>query len=104
MQHIVEANEYDVQVRNLCMYIVEFILLDHRFIEFKPSSVAAVGMYTAHRMLGKKWVSRQLVFQTLHHFLPAKFTLLQTEALVGYSGYTEARLIPIHKILIENLL
>ena len=26
------------------------------------------------------------------------------EALVGHSGYIEARLIPIHKLLIENLL
>lgn len=36
---------------------MEVTLLDHRFLRAKPSLIAAVGMYTAKRMLQGSWVS-----------------------------------------------
>ena len=57
MRRISKADDYDIQTRTLAKYLVEVTLLDHRFLRVKPSLVAAVGMYTARRMLGGEWVS-----------------------------------------------
>ena len=53
---ISKADEYDVQTRTLCKFLMEVTLLDHRFLRAKPSLIAAVGMYTARKMLGGDWV------------------------------------------------
>ena len=52
-----KADDYDIQTRTLCKFLVEVTLLDHNFLRVKPSLVAAVGMYTSRRMLGGDWVS-----------------------------------------------
>lgn len=57
MRRISKADDYDIQTRTLCKYLVEVTLLDSRFLRVKPSMVAAIGMYTARRMLGNNWVS-----------------------------------------------
>lgn len=57
MRRISKADDYDIQTRTLCKFLVEVTLLDHRFLRVKPSLVAAVGMYTSRRMLGGNWVS-----------------------------------------------
>lgn len=54
---ISKADEYDIQTRTLCKFLMEVTLLDHRFLRAKPSLIAAVGMYTARKMLGGDWVS-----------------------------------------------
>ncbi|KAI5117966.1 hypothetical protein M0805_001627 [Coniferiporia weirii] len=82
VRRISKADEYDIQTRTLCKYLVEVTLLDHRFLRVKPSLVAAVGMYTARRMLGGDW----------------------NEAFVFYSGFTEEHLITGHNYIIGKLL
>ncbi len=57
MRKISRADDYDVQTRTLSKFLTELTLLDHRFLRVKPSMVAAIGMYTARRMLGGNWVS-----------------------------------------------
>ena len=57
MRKISKADDYDIQTRTLSKFLTEATLLDHRFLRVKPSLVAAIGMYTARRMLGGDWVS-----------------------------------------------
>ncbi|KAJ7650369.1 cyclin [Roridomyces roridus] len=81
MRKISKADDYDIQTRTLSKFLTEVTLLDHRFLRAKPSLVAAVGMYSARRMLDGPW----------------------NEAFVFYSGYTEEQLIPGHDMLVEKL-
>lgn len=37
---------------------MEVTLLDHRFLRCKPSLIAAIGMFTARKMLDGDWVCR----------------------------------------------
>lgn len=57
VRRISKADNYDIQTRTLSKFLMEVTLLDHRFLRVKPSHVAAIGMYTARRMLGGTWVS-----------------------------------------------
>ncbi len=57
MRKISKADDYDLQTRTLSKFLTEVTLLDYRFLRVKPSLVAAIGMYTARRMLGGDWVS-----------------------------------------------
>ena len=57
MRKISKADDYDIQTRTLSKFLTEVTLLDYQFLRVKPSLVAAVGMYTARRMLGGDWVS-----------------------------------------------
>ncbi|KAI0368728.1 hypothetical protein BV20DRAFT_435749 [Pilatotrama ljubarskyi] len=81
MRRISKADDYDIQTRTLSKFLTEVTLLDHRFLRVKPSLVAAIGMYTARKMLGGDW----------------------NEAFVYYSGFTEEHLLPGHKLLVEKL-
>ncbi|PIL29790.1 hypothetical protein GSI_07996 [Ganoderma sinense ZZ0214-1] len=81
MRKISKADDYDLQTRTLSKFLTEVTLLDYRFLRVKPSLVAAIGMYTARRMLGGDW----------------------NESFVYYSGFTEEHLLPGHKLLIEKL-
>jgi hypothetical protein len=67
MRKISQADDYDIQTRTLGKFLTEVTLLDHRFLRVKPSLIAAVGMYSARRMLGGDWVcSRQLRMRMPH--------------------------------------
>ena len=57
MRKISKADDYDIQTRTLCKFLVEVTLMDSNFLRVKPSLVAAVGMYTARKMLCGDWVS-----------------------------------------------
>ncbi|KAG7451113.1 uncharacterized protein BT62DRAFT_883462 [Guyanagaster necrorhizus] len=81
MRKISRADDYEIQTRTLCKFLVEATLLDYRFLRAKPSLVAAVGMYTSRIMLGGDW----------------------NEAFVFHSGFTEEQLVPGHELLIEKL-
>ncbi|KAI0925977.1 hypothetical protein AcW1_008262 [Taiwanofungus camphoratus] len=81
MRKISKADNYDIQTRTLSKFLTEVTLLDHRFLRVKPSLIAAIGMYTARRMLEGDW----------------------NEAFVYYSGFTEEYLLPGHYLLIEKL-
>jgi G2/mitotic-specific cyclin 2 len=56
MRKVSKADEYDIQTRTLSKFLTEVTLLDWRFLRVKPSLVAAIGMYTARKMLGGDWV------------------------------------------------
>ncbi|KAL6299874.1 cyclin-like protein [Sparassis latifolia] len=81
MRKISKADDYDIQTRTLGKFLTEVTLLDYRFLRVKPSLVAAIGMYTARRMLGGDW----------------------TDAFVFYSGFTEEHLLPGHTWLLQKL-
>lgn len=58
MRRISKADNYDIQTRTVAKYLLEITLLDHRFLEFKPSVGAAASMHLARMILGKGvWVS-----------------------------------------------
>lgn len=56
VRRISKADDYDIQTRTLSKFLMEVTLLDHRFLRVKPSMIAAVGMYSARKMLGGDWV------------------------------------------------
>ncbi len=56
MRKISKADDYDLQTRTLSKFLTEVTLLDYRFLRVKPSMIAAIGMYTARKMLGGDWV------------------------------------------------
>lgn len=80
-RRISKADDYDIQTRTLCKFLMEVTLLDHRFLRCKPSMIAAIGMYVAKKMLGGDW----------------------NDAFVFYSGFTERQLIPAAVLLCDRL-
>lgn len=57
LRRISKADQYDFQTRTFAKYLMEISLLDHRFIEYKPSHVAAAAMYLSRMMLDRgSWV------------------------------------------------
>ena len=58
LRRISKADNYDIQTRTLGKYLMEISLLDHRFMEYLPSHVAAASMYLARTILERgEWVS-----------------------------------------------
>lgn len=57
LRRISKADKYDIQTRTLGKYLMEISLVDHRFLEFKQSHVAAAAMYLARLILERGgWV------------------------------------------------
>ncbi|KAI5454581.1 B-type cyclin [Naganishia albida] len=81
VRRISKADDYDIQTRTLSKFLMEVTLLDHRFLRCKPSLIAAIGMFTARKMLDGDW----------------------NDAFVFYSNYTETQLLPGARIMIEQL-
>jgi G2/mitotic-specific cyclin 1/2 len=66
LRRVSKADNYDIQSRTIGKYLTEISLLDHRFMVYRPSHVAAASMYLARLMLDRgEWVSEG----------PATFTL-----------------------------
>ncbi|TFK31618.1 cyclin-like protein [Crucibulum laeve] len=65
----------------LSMFLIEFSLLDHRFLPMMPAKIAAVGIYTARMMLNCFW----------------------DQSFVEYSGFTSEELSLGYRMLIEQL-
>ncbi|KAI0303727.1 cyclin-like protein [Multifurca ochricompacta] len=86
MRKISHADDYDIQTRTLSKFLAEVTLLDHRFLRVKPSMVAAVGMYTARRMLGGDW---QL--EPGYHMLVEKITEPGFDKLYLYKKYAHKK-------------
>lgn len=58
LRRISKADNYDVQSRTIGKYLMEISLLDHRFMMYRPSHVAAGAMYLTRLMLDRgEWVS-----------------------------------------------
>lgn len=81
VRRISKADDYDIQTRTLCKFLVEVTLLDHRFLRCKPSMIAAVGMYLSRKMLGSDW----------------------NDAFVYYSEFTESQLRTAADMICERL-
>ncbi len=61
LRRISKADNYDIQTRTLAKYLMEISLLDHNFMEYTPSHIAAASMYLARLILDKgPWVSTLL--------------------------------------------
>lgn len=57
LRRVSKADNYDIQSRTIGKYLTEISLLDHRFMAYRPSHVAAAAMYLARLMLDRgAWV------------------------------------------------
>lgn len=84
LRRISKADNYDIHTRTVGKYLMEVSLLDHRFMAYLPSHIAAAAMYLARQILvgpEAQWDA------TLAH----------------YSGYTEEEIMPVFKLLIDYL-
>ena len=62
LRRISKADNYDIQCRTLAKYFLEISLLDHRFLKYTPSHIAAASMYLARLVLDRgPWVSGSAV-------------------------------------------
>ncbi|KAL8800056.1 MAG: hypothetical protein Q9182_005456 [Xanthomendoza sp. 2 TL-2023] len=82
LRRISKADNYDIQTRTLGKYLLEISLLDHRFMKYPPSQIAAGSMYLARLILERgEWGA------TIAH----------------YAGYTESEIEPVFKLMIDYL-
>jgi len=82
LRRISKADNYDIQTRTLGKYLLEISLLDHRFMQYLPSHVAAGAMFLARTILEKsEWDA------TLSH----------------YAGYTKDEIEPVFKLMVDYL-
>ncbi|RDW94592.1 putative G2 cyclin-B1 [Coleophoma crateriformis] len=82
LRRISKADNYDIQTRTLGKYLMEISLLDHRFMDYLPSHIAAAAMYLARTILERgPWDA------TLAH----------------YAGYTEKEIDPVFKLMVDYL-
>jgi len=57
LRRISKADSYDIQTRTLGKYLIEISLVDHRFMKYHPSRIAAAAMYLARLILDRdEWV------------------------------------------------
>ncbi|KAF1356194.1 cyclin-like protein [Delphinella strobiligena] len=82
LRRISKADNYDIQTRTLGKYLLEIGCLDHRFIQYPPSHVAAAAMYLARLVLDRgEWDA----------------------TLAVYAGYTEQEIEPVFKLMVDYL-
>ena len=82
LRRISKADNYDIQTRTLGKYLLEIGCLDHRFLKYPPSQVAASAMYLARLALDRgEWDA----------------------TLAKYAGYTESEIQPVFKLMVEYL-
>lgn len=82
LRRISKADNYDIQTRTLGKYLLEIGCLDHRFLQYPPSHVAAAAMYLARLALDKgEWDA----------------------TLAYYAGYTERDIQPVFKLMVDYL-
>lgn len=82
LRRISKADNYDIQTRTLGKYLLEISCLDHRFIAYPPSQVAAAAMYLARMVLQRgEWDA----------------------VIAHYAGYTEDEIQPVLELMIDYL-
>ncbi|KAL1958611.1 hypothetical protein VTO42DRAFT_4208 [Malbranchea cinnamomea] len=82
LRRISKADNYDVQTRTLGKYLMEISLVDHRFMCYRQSHVAAAAMYLARLILDRgPWDA------TLAH----------------YAGYTKEEILPVFQLMVDYL-
>ena len=96
LRRISKADNYDIQTRTLGKYLLEISMLDHRFLQFPPSRVAAAAMYMSRMILKRgDWVCRQ---SQGHDIV---LTQSQTPTLAHYAGYTEDEILPVFNLMLD---
>lgn len=59
LRRISKADKYDVRTRTMGKYLIEISLVDHRFLCYKQSHIAAAAMYLARLICARgPWVSQ----------------------------------------------
>jgi hypothetical protein len=82
LRRVSKADNYDIQSRTIGKYLMEISLLDHRFMAYRPSHVAAGAMYLARLMLDRgEWDA----------------------TLSYYAGYTEDEVEPVVHLMVDYL-
>ena len=82
LRRISKADSYDIQTRTVGKYLLEISLVDHRFLKYRQSLIAATSMYVARQILESgPWDA------TLAHF----------------SGYTEEQIQPVFDLMLDYL-
>lgn len=82
LRRVSKADNYDIQSRTIGKYLMEISLLDHRFMAYRPSHIAAGAMYLARLMLDRgEWDA----------------------TLSYYAGYTEDEIEPVVHIMVDYL-
>lgn len=58
LRRISKADNYDIQSRTIGKYLMEISLVDHRFMPYRSSHIAAAAMYLSRMILDRgEWVS-----------------------------------------------
>ncbi|KAI1329756.1 cyclin-like protein [Xylariaceae sp. FL0255] len=82
LRRISKADNYDIQTRTIGKYLTEISLLDHRFMSYRPSHVAAAAMYLARLIFDRgEW----------------------DETIAYYAGYTEEEIEPVYELMVDYL-
>lgn len=82
LRRISKADNYDIQSRTIGKYLMEISLVDHRFMAYRPSHVAAAAMYLSRMILDRgEW----------------------DETLSYYAGYTEEEIEPVFLLMVDYL-
>lgn len=102
LRRISKADNYDIQSRTIGKYLMEISLLDHRFMAYRPSHVAAAAMFLARMILDRgEWVSL-LSIASLFSLLIV-LTRCQDPTLSYYAGYTEEEIEPVFELMVDYL-
>ncbi|KAK3394544.1 cyclin-like protein [Podospora didyma] len=82
LRRISKADNYDIQSRTIGKYFTEISLLDHRFMAYRPSHIAAAAMYLARLILDRgEW----------------------DETIEYYAGYSEEEIEPVFQLMVDYL-
>lgn len=82
LRRISKADNYDIQTRTIAKYLMEISLMDHRFMEYRPSHIAAAAMFLSREILDRgEW----------------------DEVLAAYAGYTEEEILPVYSLMVDYL-
>ncbi|KAI0100646.1 cyclin-like protein [Nemania sp. FL0031] len=82
LRRISKADNYDIPTRTIAKYLMEISLLDHRFMGYRPSHVAAAAIYFARLVFDRgEW----------------------NETMTYYAGYTEAEIEPVFELMVDYL-
>ncbi|KAI0490044.1 cyclin-like protein [Xylaria cf. heliscus] len=82
LRRISKADNYDIQTRTIAKYLMEISLLDHRFMKYRPSHVAAAAIYLARLIFDRgEW----------------------DPTIAYYAGYTEEEIEPVFELMVDYL-
>lgn len=82
LRRISKADNYDIQTRTVGKYLLEISVVDHRFMAYRPSHIAATAMYLARLILDRGDWDATLSF---------------------YAGYTEEEIEPVLQLMVDYL-